>query len=174
MKTVFTNSRDTINAFVGGNFEARCSNIKSYENGVKGSPTCYSYGTHYPLIIKRYTSNGVFWFLNVSGYSVTTSKHIAQARYALFGKNKIDIEQWFLAESAIDCLTSECKRYYDLASRARTKKEHYKSIAINLFSNYENYQRINLDVEGLLPYELTEERCELIDKKITELIKGDK
>lgn len=54
--------------------------------------TIYSYGQHYPLLFKLEApadhARGFYWVCNDRGHSVTTSKHIGQARqYADFCVN---------------------------------------------------------------------------------------
>lgn len=41
--------------------------------------TVYSYGYHYPLLFPIYTPQGVKYFVNDTGYSNTTAKHINHA-----------------------------------------------------------------------------------------------
>lgn len=54
--------------------ERRCSSVFTDDNGV-----VYSYGRHYPLLICIKGLN----FVNVTGYSSSTSKHIAWAKAAV-------------------------------------------------------------------------------------------
>lgn len=50
---------------------------RTYGNLIfNGSDVVYSYGEHYPLMVKF----GDTWIVNDRGYSVTTSKHISLAR----------------------------------------------------------------------------------------------
>lgn len=49
-----------------------------------GNQNIYSYGYHYPLLF-RATDNDDVAFLNVTGYSSTTSQHICKARNAMGG-----------------------------------------------------------------------------------------
>lgn len=68
-------SSDFIVKFAGVNDgkERRCASIYKDSKGV-----IYSYGTHYPLLFQI---DGK-WFVNSSGYSNTTGKHIGWANYA--------------------------------------------------------------------------------------------
>jgi len=49
----------------------RCSSVV-----YNGKDTFYSYGQHYPLLVKFYNK----WFLNDADYSVSTQRHINWAR----------------------------------------------------------------------------------------------
>lgn len=75
MKTVFSN-QELFHIYASGTQE----NGRSHNGNVffSGS-TLYSYGTHFPLAI-RYKDK---FLLNADSYSVTTSKHQSQTRYAL-------------------------------------------------------------------------------------------
>lgn len=75
MKTVFTN-QELFHVFASGAQEnGRSANGNVFFSG----STLYSYGQHFPIAI-RYKNK---MLLNADSYSVTTSKHQTQARYAL-------------------------------------------------------------------------------------------
>lgn len=73
MKKVFSSSSEVIHLWAQQNqVEARCSN--AYFEGA----VVYSYGRHYPLgIIVENKKGERAAIINASGYSATTSKHIA-------------------------------------------------------------------------------------------------
>ena len=89
MKKVFTNANDVIHLFAQqSQSEGRSSNVFFEDKKL------YSYGHHY-LLAEFLDDNTVF--INDDGYSVTTSKHISQASYALrqykrFFKSGSDLE----------------------------------------------------------------------------------
>jgi hypothetical protein len=65
--------------------ERRCSSVFTDYQGV-----VYSYGYHYPL---AFNLKGVD-FINVQGYSNTTSKHINWAQRAIGYSNYIGVKLW--------------------------------------------------------------------------------
>lgn len=79
MKTVFPNAGQTIHVWAQQEqSEGRSSNVFFRDKVI------YSYGHHYPLgIIVTNKKGEKAAIINNAGYSVTTSKHIRQARYAV-------------------------------------------------------------------------------------------
>ncbi len=78
MKKVFSNSREVCHVWASqSQSEGRCANV--YFEGA----TVYSYGRHYPLgIILTNKKGEKAALINATGYSITTTKHISEARQA--------------------------------------------------------------------------------------------
>lgn len=64
----------------------KCSSVMVDTNG-----TVYSYGYHYPLVFQTVEDNGLY-FINTSGYSSTTGKHIRWAKDAVGYGNYIEVD----------------------------------------------------------------------------------
>lgn len=88
-----------------------------YENGV-----IYSYGYHYPLLIKT----RIGWILNDRGYSNTTAKHINWARGFSIGSVNFytySPNDEGVIQSIIDEMKSLQDKKVSLSSRAWKQKE---------------------------------------------------
>lgn len=121
MKRVFTNSNDVIHLFAQQTqTDARANNV-FFNNTTK----LYSYGHHY-LLAEVLPSNTII--INDSGYSVTTSKHISQVRYATR-----QFSQFFITEIDIDNVVAEIERLKGKLANAR-KPEIYIN---EIFSRFE-------------------------------------
>jgi hypothetical protein len=125
MKRVYTNSSDLIHLFAQqSQDDARCSNM--FFNKTK----IYSYGYHY-LLGEFIDSNTLY--INDSGYSVTTSKHISQLRY---GANQY---KQFL-NSECDLLTVYNSVKFNVGKLARANKPAlYINPIIYLFGKLNEY-----------------------------------
>jgi hypothetical protein len=101
MKTVFSNSREVAHVWASRSQSyGRASNMY-FENGV-----IYSYGRHYPLGLFMENKKGELAVLiNAAGYSVTTSKHIAQARGAVSHFKRYEVESTDLMQSIVSAFT---------------------------------------------------------------------
>lgn len=139
-KRYFSKAYDAIEAFCNGNYEAYSYNIKCSDKGILNMPTCYSYSTHYPLIIKLDNC----YLINTSGYSNTTAKHINYAYRILRNRKIIDIKTYFFNANAYGGILKECLEYIGKYKRARKYQVYYLSNAVNLYSNYENFCRLTL------------------------------
>jgi len=98
MRRVFTNSSDVIHLFAQqSQTDARCSNVFFEANWAKNEEygtVIYSYGHHYEL--GRFIDKDTI-LINDTGYSVTTSKHVSQLRFATrqykqFFKTEVNLE----------------------------------------------------------------------------------
>ena len=110
--------------------EKFCSSV-FVNNGI-----VYSYGYHYPLAT---IING-YGFVNTSGYSVTTAKHINWARQALIQRlgshNVFDVELKGKDFDAKNILLSLADQVTDLMFKIEKKKRRDTSVYRNLI-----YQR---------------------------------
>jgi hypothetical protein len=124
MKTVFTNSADILHLFAQQTQgHAKCSNVFFY--GKK----CYSYGYHYKLaeFIKD------FILINDTGYSHTTSKHIAQVTGATR-----QYKQYFESNVLIEKVLPFVKSEYEKLLKAKKPIIYIQSI-LGKFEAFEAY-----------------------------------
>lgn len=98
MKRVFSNSSEVCHIWAQQNqSEGRSSNC--YFEGA----TIYSYGRHYPLgVILENKRGEKCAVINAAGYSVTTSKHIGEARYAVNHYQRFSVRQTELMRKIVD------------------------------------------------------------------------
>lgn len=130
MKKVFSNSSDVIHLFAQrSQAEANCSNVFFEGDRI------WSYGRHYLLaeFIKNNSGDEAIW-INDSGYSVTTAKHISEVTYATR-----QYRQFFELSTNPQKVINHLEVLADKLSRAR-KPELYISEAENLFSKFEEFQ----------------------------------
>lgn len=79
--------------------------------------TLYSYGYHYPLLFKV----AGYWVCNDRGHSVTTSKHIGQARQ--YSDFNVELQGSDTSAAAvIDSARAEIKRNDDLITEALARQ----------------------------------------------------
>jgi hypothetical protein len=124
MKTVFTNSADVLHLFAQQTQEhAKCSNVFFY--GTK----CYSYGYHYKLA--EFIED--FILINDTGYSHTTSKHIAQVRQATR-----QYKQYFESNVNIDLVLNFVKNQYEKLLKAKKPALYIDSI-LTKFESFKEY-----------------------------------
>lgn len=99
--------------------------------------TLYSYGSHFPIAKHVKTKKGADAILFTSrGYSITTSKHISWARYAL-SRAQLDTVFYVydpcdLAENNFTRMAAELEGLIEAAAKARTAKtkaEHADAVA---------------------------------------------
>jgi hypothetical protein len=98
MKRVFSNSGEVAHIWAQQTqSEGRSSNC--YFEGA----TIYSYGRHYPLgVILKNKKGEKCAVINAAGYSVTTTKHIRQARCAVNHYTRFDVHQTKLMCRIVD------------------------------------------------------------------------
>jgi hypothetical protein len=151
MRNAFNNSYDTMQSFLNGNCNAYSKNIKCKASGYLGYNTCYSYGSHYPLIVKL--DNGIC-LLNVAGYSNTTSKHIWQASSLLSKHNKLIIEfmPYRISKEAIN---RDLLELYGKHKRARKEwsKAYNLNKAVKIYVNFQWYQQAIAGKKNLKIYD---------------------
>ena len=140
MKKVFSSSEDVIHLFAqqsqdearnaSGNiyFKKPWNSDKSYGTEI------YSYGSHY-LLGEFLDDNTIL--INDSGYSVTTSKHISQLRYATR-----QYKQFFVRQTDINNVYYEISGAKDKLAKAR-KPELYLSTIHNLWESLKEYHEWN-------------------------------
>lgn len=77
------NNKDFMRACVTGRMAAPTSRNRSgyreASNVLYDGEHVYSYGRHYPLLMRLETAEGVRWVLNDRGYSPSTGRHISHA-----------------------------------------------------------------------------------------------
>ena len=106
----------------------------------------YSYGSHYPLLIKYRDK----WLVNDRGYSVTTSKHIGMAnRHADYAVN-LQINRQFLGEDRTS--------YSHMLENTKNEIEYLKGKLTEL-SKRAWKQRENIEA-NIAKYQLTVEYLE--------------
>lgn len=154
MKKVFSNSSETIHIWAQqAQSEGRSSNV--YFEGA----TVYSYGRHYPLatfITNKKGERAVV--INTQGYSVTTSKHIGEARYAtnhytrfsvpssevvgaIVSAHRFEFTPSMVERSLSEAITRTCERYAQRLATDTTKRkaatlEKWKGEALALCNDY--------------------------------------
>jgi len=115
MKKVFTNSNDVIHLFAQQTqLEARTSNVFFYNTKI------YSYGYHY-LLGEFIKSNTIM--INDRGYSVTTSKHISQLRYATR-----QYKQFLTSETDLKSVLYTCRENLNKLKAARKPIKYISEI----------------------------------------------
>lgn len=115
-----------------------CASVFKDEDGI-----IYSYGYHYPLVFQV----AGMTFINIQGYSVTTSKHIGWAWSAvgydaigvkLDDQAKREIPRAYVTDSVkiqeiIRCLQAEAKSYREaMAKKKRKDTDVYRYLNYNL------------------------------------------
>lgn len=77
------NNKKFMQAVVTGNMPAPTSRnrsgYKEASNVLYDGTHVYSYGSHYPLLMRLETENGTKWIRNDRGYSSSTGRHISHA-----------------------------------------------------------------------------------------------
>ena len=145
MKKVFNNSADVLHLFAQQTQEhAKCSNVFFY--GKK----CYSYGYHYKLA--EFIDG--FILINDTGYSNTTSKHIAQVTGATR-----QYKQYFESNVNLDIVLNFVKNQYEKLLKAKkptiyidsilTKFEAFKEYPLNqklICDKYKELKKISDEV----------------------------
>lgn len=119
-------------------YDRWCSSVKTDKYGI-----VYSYGSHYPLAFHVAGLD----FVNDAGYSSSTSKHIAWAKYAL-GYNYIAVKLW---RDEAQVIASEYKtgnekleairvalqrEYDDLHEQIKSKKRTNTQVYRNLYDQF--------------------------------------
>ncbi len=78
------NNSDFIEKIVAGRMAGPTSRnrsgYKEASNVLYDGEHVYSYGRHYPLLVRLETADGIRWILNDRGYSSSTGRHISHAR----------------------------------------------------------------------------------------------
>lgn len=124
MKRVFTRADDVIHLFAQKQqTEARSSNVfmeKEYSFEGNYANVLYSYGHHYELA--RFIDKNTV-LINDRGYSVTTSKHISIATYALN-----HYRQFFETETDLDLVLNQMKSDYGKWIKARKPEMYVNNI----------------------------------------------
>lgn len=135
MKTVYTNSQDVMHLFaqqVQTDIKTSSRNVftrrSNYE--LNYADIIYSYGYHYEL--GRFIDENTI-LINDRGYSVTTSKHISELKYATS-----QYRQFFKTETDLDLVLIQCKENYNKWIKAR-KPEMYVDSINYLFSSLNEY-----------------------------------
>lgn len=116
-------------------YDRWCSSVKTDKHGI-----VYSYGRHYPL---AFHVKGLD-FVNVAGYSVTTSKHIGWAKQALGYNNYIGVKldreeseeisnEYITDDRKIKAIQRALQREYDdlnkqLKAKKRTDTQVYRHL----------------------------------------------
>lgn len=119
MKRVFPTSSDVIHLFAQrSQNDARCGNVY-FDDKDK----IYSYGRHY--LLGHFLDDKTI-LINDSGYSVTTSKHISEIRYATR-----QYKQFFTTKTDLCSVRTQIESLYKRLPTAR-KKEMYISQIVNL------------------------------------------
>lgn len=140
MKKVFTNSSDVIHLYAQqSQSEARTSNIYFEDKKI------WSYGSHY-LLGEFLDSETIL--INDLGYSVTTSKHIHQLRYATN-----QFKQFFKSETDIKQVLSTVRNNVKRLENAR-KKELYILPSLRLFDTLNDFLKYtkNKDTKKTIDY----------------------
>ncbi len=128
MKKVFTRSDDVIHLFAQRTQdEARCSNV--YFNDMN---RIYSYGSHY--LLGHFIDNNTI-LINDRGYSVTTSKHISELRWATK-----QYKQFFVTETNLNDVHGIVKWNIDKLANAR-KPELYIQPILSLWTSLNEYYK---------------------------------
>lgn len=103
-----------------------------------GSNNIYSYGAHYPLLFTA-DDNYRLVFINTTGYSNTTSKHINHAWAAVDYKaiairmNGARISSGFILADALKLLEAEAQEYRDeMAAKKRKDTQVYANLQSRL------------------------------------------
>lgn len=146
MKRCFQSSYEVMHEFFRGNYEAYTRNVYNSQYGADNLPTCYSYGSHYALIIKDHFESDFCptYLLKIDGYSVTTSKHISIARSFLRDRQYIETYYYFYEKNHYDRVIKECLSLWQKSKRCRVahRKNYFQNCAIDLYNNYQNFIKI--------------------------------
>jgi hypothetical protein len=152
MKKVYTNSSDVIHLFAErSQDEARCSNVFFHKNRI------YSYGYHY-LMGEFINDESIY--INDSGYSVTTAKHVSELRYGTR-----QYKQFLKTECDIDLVSSSVKQNLEKLANAR-KPEIYINNILHLWeklNEYLDYSK-SKDVKKTDKYKDVKKAVNLINK----------
>lgn len=118
MKKVFSNSDEVIHIFAQQSQSEGTNSSRNvfFERDTK----LYSYGYHYLLC--EFIDNKTV-MINDTGYSVTTSKHVHQVRYATS-----QYKQFFKTETDIDLVHSEVLRLKNRLAKANKPELYIKPI----------------------------------------------
>lgn len=162
MKKVFTNSNDVIHLFSQRTqSEARCSNVFFKDDCI------YSYGYHYKL--GEFLNDKIIW-INDSGYSKTTSKHIrelewATRQYAQVFREKVDFER----------VASKIENNFKSLQNAR-KPEKYINEIESIWSSFVKQQQILIDakVGTNLVVDKRMSSYRLLKKKVKDVLENGK
>lgn len=128
MKKVFSNSTDVIHVFAQrSQEEGRSSNVFFYGDRI------YSYGYHYLLAEFKDIKGETCIWIDDSGYSVTTAKHIREVTQATR-----QYKQYFATDTSIDLVRGSIRASYALLLKAR-KPENYIPSIISKFESLINY-----------------------------------
>ena len=126
MKRAFNSSVDVIHVYAQREqSDARCSNV-FFEGDL-----IYSYGRHY--LLGEFIDNGKAIVINDTGYSVTTSKHIAQLTQATR-----QYKQFFTSTCRGVEVVPKMQELFNKLPRARNKAKYINEIN-NIFSKYVEY-----------------------------------
>lgn len=118
-------------------YERWCSSVKTDRDG-----NVYSYGHHYPLLFKV----GGLDFLNTTGYSNTTSKHINWARQARPNAIEVELRGAPLPLTLDDIEAKLGAKVVDLQTQMDAKKRKdtqvYKSLAYEFNKTLMDYNNV--------------------------------
>ena len=138
MKKVFNNSSQVIHLFAQkSQSEARCSNVyfeTSFNSNLEYGSKLYSYGSHY-LLAEFIDENTVM--INDSGYSVTTSKHISEAKWALS-----QYKRYYVSETDLQEVYNTVAHNLRKLSRAN-KPELYIAPILRLWETLNEFHKYN-------------------------------
>lgn len=118
MKRVFSNASDVIHLWAQQTQdEARCGNV-FFEGAV-----IYSYGRHYPLgLIEENKKGEKCAIINAAGYSVTTSKQIGWARYAVNHYKTFSIDDTSLMQDLLRATPEQAAKHLSAAIERRVTR----------------------------------------------------
>lgn len=169
MKRVFPKSSDVIHLFAQQTqTDARCANVffkpSSYDR--EWGDEIYSYGHHY--LLGKFIADSVI-IIDDTGYSVTTSKHISEIRYATS-----QYTQFFVTEIDINLVLRDVKSNLEKLSRARKPELYINAInrAFNQLNKWRIFMSSNRAIKSKYKVRANDSKFKAI-KKIVESLKVD-
>lgn len=128
MKTVFSNSNETIHVFAQQDQQEGKSRSRNvFFNGTR----IYSYGYHY--LLGEFLDKETI-LINDRGYSVTTSNHIFQLRHATSHKKR-----FYVTQTDLYLVYNTVKYNLSKIPNARVNKKNYLDGIVSLFSSLNEY-----------------------------------
>jgi len=128
MKTVFSNSNETIHVFAQQDQqEGKSQSGNVFFNGAK----IYSYGYHY--LLGEFLDKDTI-LINDRGYSVTTSKHIWQLGAATSHKKR-----FYVTQTDLDLVYNTVKYNLSKIPNARVNRKNYLDGIVSLFRSLNEY-----------------------------------